>query len=475
MCGASLAIATAVFREIRQESGTQSLSQTPNLISPARATHVRWLLIFLLFVISAVAYLDRVNISVAGQDIAKEFHLSNIQLGWVFSAFVLGYALLQAPAGWVSDRFGARLVLGVGVVWWALFTGLITFISPGATAIVAVLISVRFLLGVGEAVMYPASNCIVSAWIPSAECGRANGLIFAGVGFGAGIAPPLITYTLLHFGWRASFWVSAFLGLLAGSVWFLIARDKPAQHRWVSANELKHIQAGLPLRRTAGQGPKLGWGEIIKLREVQALSFSYFTYGYVVYIFFSWFFIYLNSVRGLNLKQSSYYTMLPFIAMAIASPLGGWMGDRLTRSRGRRVGRCYLALASMALCSLFLMAGTQVRNVPFAVVVLAGGAGALYLSQSSFWSVSADLGGESAGSLSGVMNMGCQLGGAISSSLTAVIATRFGWTASFTVAAVLALAGAVAWVFVYPETELPASGLTDAGTRTTTRTKMEPA
>lgn len=430
------------------------MSQTTHLISPQRSTNVRWLLIFLLFVISAVAYLDRVNISIAGQAIAKEFHLSNIQLGWVFSAFVLGYALLQAPAGRISDRFGARLVLGVGVVWWALFTSLITFISPSVIAIVAVLISVRFLLGVGEAVMYPASNCIVSAWIPSTERGKANGLIFAGVGFGAGIAPPLITYTLLHFGWRASFWVSAFLGLLAGGAWFLIARDRPAQHTWVSVNELEYIQSGLPPRSAAAQGSKLGWGEILKHREVQALTFSYFTYGYAVYVFFGWFFIYLNSVRGLNLKQSSFYTMLPFIAMAIASPVGGWMSDLLTHSMGKRVGRCHLAVASMTLCAFFLAVGTQVRNVPFAVLVLAGGAGALYLSQSSFWSVSADLGGESAGSLSGVMNMGCQLGGAVSSSLTPVIATRFGWTASFLVAAVLVLAGGVAWLFVYPGEDL---------------------
>jgi len=440
----------------------ERFDRTSHLSFPEPITNVRWLLIFLLFVISAVAYLDRVNISIAGQAIAKEFHLSNIQLGWVFSAFVLGYAFFQAPAGRASDRFGARMVLGVGVVWWALFTTLITFISPGVAAVVVVLISVRFLLGVGEAVMYPASNCIVSAWIPSAERGMANGLIFAGVGFGAGIAPPLITYTFLHFGWRASFWVSALLGLLAGGAWFLMARDKPSQHRWVSSSELHHIQEGLPLRSAGGQGSKLGWTDIIKLREVQALTFSYFTYGYAVYIFFSWFFIYLNTVRGLNLKQSSYYTMLPFVAMAIASPLGGWVSDLLTRSVGRRVGRCYLAAGSMALCSVFLVAGTQVKNVPFAVVVLAGGAGALYLSQSSFWSVSADLGGQSAGSLSGVMNMGCQLGGAISSSLTAIIATRFGWTASFIVAAVLALAGGAAWVLVYPEKGLPASGWNDA-------------
>jgi ACS family glucarate transporter-like MFS transporter len=429
----------------------QSVNDRHMFVFSKGSSRVRWLLVSLLFVISAVAYLDRVNISIAGQAIAREFHLSNIQLGWMFSAFVLGYALFQAPAGRIADRFGARLVLGVGVVWWAIFTCLITFISPSLIAVVSLLISVRFLLGVGEAVMYPASNCIISTWIPTAERGMANGLIFAGVGFGAGIAPPLITYSLPNYAWRASFWLSAGLGLLAGGAWFVIARDRPEQHMWVSSEELEHIQAGLPLRRVASNGSGPSWMEIIGLRDVQALTFSYFTYGYAVYIFFSWFFIYLNTVRGLNLKQSSYYSMLPFMAMAIASPLGGWLSDRLTRSLGKRAGRCYLALVSMTLCSFFLMVGTHVRNVPFAVVVLAGGAGALYLAQSSFWSVSADLGGNAAGSFSGVMNMGCQLGGALSSSATAVIATHFGWTASFVVASVLTLAGAIAWLYVAPE------------------------
>ena len=113
-----------------------------------------------------------------------------------------------------------RVVLGFGVAWWAVFTTLITFVSSNLTVLIGALIAIRFLLGVGEAVVYPASNCIVSAWIPSAERGIANGIIFAGVGFGAGLAPPLITYMLVRHGWRSSFWISALLGLIVGTVWF---------------------------------------------------------------------------------------------------------------------------------------------------------------------------------------------------------------------------------------------------------------
>jgi ACS family glucarate transporter-like MFS transporter len=419
-----------------------------------RRTRIRWVLILWMFVVSAIAYLDRVNISIAGRAIAEEFHLNNIELGWVFSAFVLGYALFQAPGGRLADRLGPRAVLGLGVIWWGVFTCLITFLPPGITGLVAILIAVRFFLGMGEAVVYPASNCIVAAWIPSTERGLANGIIFTGVGFGAGLAPPLITFVMMHYGWRWSFWVSAMLGLIAGGIWFLVARDKPEQHPWISDEERSYIEAGLPVSEKGTATTQLPWTAILGNRHILMVTLSYFAYGYAAYIFFSWFFIYLNTVRGLDLRHSSYYTMLPFLAMAAGSLLGGWISDRLTKARGKRVGRCGLAAVSIGLCAIFIASGTQVSSAEVASVILAGGAGALYLSQSSFWSVTADLGGRSAGTVSGLMNMGGQIGGAVTASLTPAIANHFGWTASFLVAAALCALGAIAWLFVNPEATL---------------------
>jgi ACS family glucarate transporter-like MFS transporter len=151
---------------------------------------LRWALILWVFVMSAIAYLDRVNISIAGQALQGEYGLSNVQLGWVFSAFVLGYALFQAPGGRLADRFGPRWIIALGVLWWGLFTTLTALVPPRMTMALALLMVVRFALGAGEAVMYPASNRLVANWIPSAERGIANGLIFAGVGAGAGVKPP---------------------------------------------------------------------------------------------------------------------------------------------------------------------------------------------------------------------------------------------------------------------------------------------
>ena len=416
---------------------------------------MRWFLISWVFVLGAVAYLDRVNISVAGSFLAAEYGLSNIHLGYVFSSFLIGYAIFQTPCGRLADRFGPRRVIALAVVWWGVFTALTACVPVWIGRPLLLFIPIRFLLGAGEAIIYPASNHFVANWIPTTERGLANGLIFAGVGAGAGLTPPLVTYIMIHHGWRASFWMSAAIGLAAGAVWFIVARDTPEEHPWVTASELERIKAGLTFKKDDGsEGEPLPWGRILRSREVVATTLSYFTYGYVAWIFFAWFFTYLAKVRGLNLKSSAEFAMLPFLAMAGGSTVGGFISDRLTRRFNKRLGRCVFACAAMLLAAVFLATGSQAASAALASVVLAGGAGALYLSQSAYWSITADISGNSSGSVSGLMNMGGQIGGAVTASLTPAIAAAYGWTASFIVAAALCTLGGLAWLLVNPEREL---------------------
>src|SRR5260370_11693946 len=121
--------------------------------TPISKTSFRWVLVGWMFLVSAIAYLDRVNISIAGPSIAEEFHLTNVELGAVFSAFVLGYAFFQAPGGWLADRLGPRRVLMLGVIWWGLFTAAVTLVTPNVAGALTVLVAVRLLLGMGEAVV----------------------------------------------------------------------------------------------------------------------------------------------------------------------------------------------------------------------------------------------------------------------------------------------------------------------------------
>lgn len=415
-------------------------------------SRVRWLLVSWLFVLSAVAYLDRVNLSIAGGLIAQEFGFSNVRLGVVFSAFLWGYAIFQTPAGWLADRFGPRRVLTAGVLWWGAFSALTAAISHSLANAVLALICIRFLLGAGEAIIYPASNQFIARWIPSNERGIANGIIFAGVGIGGGITPPIITFVMTRYGWRSSFWICALIGFFAAGVWYLAARDNPEAHPAVSHGELKLIQRYVSKsnEKQPGGSERLSWATILASRNVWILSLAYFCFGYVAWIFIGWFFLYLARVRGLNLKASALYSMLPFLAIAICSPLGGAIGDWLTKHFSPRLGRCGVPVAGLGLCTIFLIFGSAAQDARIASIVLAGGVGSLYLSQSAYWTVSAELGKESSGSVSGFMNMINQIAGALTAIMTPLLGEKFGWNTSFRVAATIAALGAVAWLFVNP-------------------------
>jgi ACS family glucarate transporter-like MFS transporter len=429
-----------------------------------RRTHVRYLLAILLFVLSGIAFLDRTNISIAGLQISSEYGLGNQHLGWIFSAFLIGYAGFQIPAGWMAARYGPRRVLALGVLWWGIATELTALLPSGMPHAVATLIAIRFALGAGESVVYPAANQFVAQWIPQQERGFVNGLIFAGVGAGSGLTPPLLTWLITSHGWRAAFWFSAIIGIVAGGLWWFAARDTPEEHPWVSPAELEIIQEGIqpalplslsdPATPKNAERPRISWNAIFHRRDLLALMIGYFTFGYIAWIFFSWFFLYMAQVRGFDLKSSAHYAMLPFLSMTVFCLLGGALSDRLTRTYGLRIGRCVPASIALFSTAIFLVLGSQVHSPQLAGIILAGGAGALYVSQSSFFSVSVDIAGRSSGIFSSIVNMGGQIGGAVTASLTPWIAQRFGWTTSFGVAAALAVVGGLFWLIVHPELPL---------------------
>jgi ACS family glucarate transporter-like MFS transporter len=422
---------------------------------------VRYLLAFWLFVLSAVAFLDRTNIAIAGIQLGREYGLSNQRLGGVFSAFLIGYAIFQIPAGWLATRWGPRRALTLGAVWWGVTTACTAALPSTIAHALIWLISIRFLLGVGESIMYPAANQFVAQWIPFRERGFINGLIFAGVG-ASGLTPPLLTWLILRYGWRAAFWFSASLGIAVGLAWWVMARDFPEQHPSVPDAELAEVRelpapqiqkAAVPANE-ADPTRRTSAIRFFRRSDLPALMVAYFSFGYIAWIFFSWFFLYLAKVRGLNLKTSALFTMAPFISMTVCCLAGGVLSDWIAARWGLRAGRCGLAAAALAVTAAFLVLGSQARSAGAAGLILAAGAGALYLSQSSFWSVSVDLAGRSSGFFSSIVNMAGQIGGAVTASLTPWIAQRAGWTSSFGLAALLAVVAAVAWLFVHPEKPL---------------------
>jgi MFS transporter, ACS family, glucarate transporter len=426
-----------------------------------RTTHVRYFLIFWLFILSAVAFLDRTNISIAGVQMSREYALGNQRLGWIFSAFLIGYAGFQLPAGALAASVGPRRVLTFGVIWWGVATALTASLQSGMPHLVIWLVLIRFALGAGESVIYPAANQFVARWVPRQERGIANGMIFAGVGAGSGLTPPLLMWIITENGWRSAFWFSATVGLAVGMVWWLFARDTPEDHPGVSRSELRVIHSGLRETQYEKSDPsnkkRFSLEILFSRSDLAALMIGYFSFGYVAWVFFSWFFVYMNQVRGFDMKASARYSMLPFLCMTVFSLVGGWLSDRLTQRFGLKTGRCYLAMFSLLITAVFLACGSTIKSPQAAALILAGGAGALYVSQSTFWAVSVDIAGLSSGFFSSAVNMGGQIGGALTASLTPWIATKYGWRRSFMVAASFAVIGALSWLFVNPDVSLEGS------------------
>jgi ACS family glucarate transporter-like MFS transporter len=421
----------------------------------AGPSRIRLFLVFWLFILSGVAFFDRSNITVAGVAMSKEFGIDRVHLGWLFSAFLIGYAGFQVPAGWLSVRFGPRKTLGLALVWWCVFSAATTLTSPAFGNVQLLLL--RFVLGLGEALMYPSANQFFAYWIPKQERAKATGWLFAGVGVGSGFTPPLVTWLMLNYGWRASFWFAAVIGVMAALVWYATARDRPEHHPGVAADELAHIKAGAAPETEGGKSAP-PWGAIFTSRSVWMLSLAYFAFGYIAYIFLSWFFIYLADAHGLDLKKSALYAVLPFISLTVCCLLGGVISDWLTRTRNPFTGRCLFPSVALLLCGLFLFMGSGTDDPLLATVILAGGVGALYLTQSSYFAVAADMAGGHTGILAGWINSFNQIAGAITASATPWLAGKYGWAAAFYVAAGFAVIGALAWLTVDPETVLAETG-----------------
>jgi ACS family glucarate transporter-like MFS transporter len=411
---------------------------------------IRVILTIAIFLLAAISYLDRTNISIAGVQLMPEFGLSQQQLGYVLSAFLAGYGLFQIPGGWLAKRFGPRKVLTWGLLWWGVLTSALTLVSPDMAGAFGIILAVRFLLGLGEAVMYPSSNQFTSTWIPTQERGKANGLIFAGTGTGGAVTAPFITWLMVSYGWRESFWVSSLIGFAAAAIWYWYARDTPEEHPGVNAEEAAYIKAGLTGGKKEAAKIPVPWGRILTSKDVLLNCFAYFAFCWVAFIFLTWFFLYMVQARGVDLKSSAVLSMLPPAMMVVGSILGGIIADRICTRSSIRAGRCSFSAITLALTAGFLVVGSRAADPVVATIVLAGGAGMLYLSQSAYWALAADFGGPHAGVVSGLTNMSGMVAATMTASATPWLGNHWGWEWAFYVGGIIAVAGALAWLLIDP-------------------------
>ncbi|MBI3809081.1 MAG: MFS transporter, partial [Nitrospirae bacterium] len=357
-------------------------------------TRARWNVLALLTLISVITYVDQVNISVAARQMMPALGLTQVQMGYVFSAFVLGYAIFQIPGGWLGDRWGTRLVLTGAVIWWSLFTALTAIAATLPTAqwlgVLGSLILVRFLIGVGEAAALPNFNRSVANWFPLNERGLGMGISIGGIGVGSALTPPIVAWMMVNYGWQSAFYAAGLAGIAVAALWGWYATDRPEQHRGVNQKELAVIKGTSSLSPTTPSEP-VPWAAFLRTPTVWWIVLSYTGLGYVAYVYMSWFYLYLVNERGFGVLRGAFFASGPFIAITVLCPLGGWVTDRLAASRGVNRGRSLVGCTGMLLSGFCIMAGTQIVEPYAAITMLSLGAGFLYFTVGAFWASTIDL------------------------------------------------------------------------------------
>ena len=426
---------------------SQAQASLPSSPSP---TPLRWLILGLLFCISVVTYIDRVNISVTARQMMPALGLTDQDMGFVFSAFVMGYALFQIPGGWLGDRWGARIILTIALLWWSCFTALTAMAATSSLAgplgIVGALAVVRFLLGVGEAVALPNFNRAVTDWLPAQERGLGIGIAIGGIGVGAAITPPITAWIMVNYGWQTAFYLSAALGIFLAGIWWLLARDRPSDHPWAHRYATPSTGSDPP----GLVSPAIPWNSLMRTPTLWWLVLSYSCLGYVAYVYMSWFYLYLVNVRGFDALRGGFFAAAPFLAILVSCPLGGGVTDRLALRYGIAPGRKIVGMAGMMLAAGSIGLGAVVESPYLAIASLSLGAGWLYFTVGAYWASTSDLSKTHAGSLSGLMNMGANIGGTLSPTVTPWIANQWGWPLSLGAAALIALIGGIIWLWIDP-------------------------
>jgi sugar phosphate permease len=408
----------------------------------ARPTRVRYIVLGLTICAYMITYIDRVVISSAVPSIQKEFGFSIVTMGWILSSFQWAYALFQIPGGWLGDRIGPRRALTLIVSWWSLFTCATIFAwSAGSMALI------RFLFGMGEAGAFPIATRSLSRWMLPTERGFAQGATHAGSRLGGAITPALVVLIIARWGWRAAFLCCGALGLIWAAVWFWYYRNTPDEHRSVNAGERELIRSSLELSRGTQHAQNVPWKRIVLSPQMWILCAMYFCYAYNLAVYLVWFPKYLNDHRGFNLRQMGFYASMPLLAGTVGDVFGGWFSDLLAKWSGnlksarRIVGAGGFLLSALCIVPACLTTNSLV-SVWFSCVAMFGMESTVGVS----WAITLDIGADSAGAVSAVMNTSGNLGGAISSALSAYLITFFGWDAPFLVMAGLSVLAAVLYL-----------------------------
>lgn len=411
----------------------------------------RWVVLAVIILASFVAYTLRTNVNIVGEAMMRDLGMTEYQLGLVFSAFAAGYALFQFPGGLIGDKFGPRKTITAIAIAWSLLT-VVTALVPGSGVwaigyTVGALIFTRFLVGVSNGPFFPVTiGGTIERWFPVSQWGLTNGLSSAGLTLGSAATAPFVVWLMQAYGWRNALLVVAPAGLVAALAYWLFVTDEPADHPKITQEELTFIRSDRP--PAEGDIEKGAWKLALKDKNVLLIALSYFCMNYVFYLFFSWFFYYLVSVREFSASDAGMFVSAQWVLGAVGATVGGFGCDMLVRKLGIRRGTRYQTMTALILSAVFLYIGATSANVMITVVTLCLSFGFIQLTEAPMWVATMGVAGKHSQVATGVLNTGGNIPGVIGGLMVPFIAAWLGWSAAIISGSLFAIVGALLWLFI---------------------------
>jgi ACS family glucarate transporter-like MFS transporter len=412
----------------------------------SRPTGVRWRILALLVLVSFLSYLLRGNLSIAAPSMIADLRLTEVQWGWIMSAFPLGYALFQFPGGCWADRKGPRRTLTLIAIAWAVLIAVTSF-TPGRDVaplfvVIGLLLTVQVLVGVVHAPVFPIVVCAIQRWFPTGAWALPNGLTSTGLTLGLAATATLLPWLIGQHGWRVSFLMLAPVALVGAALWWWYGRDRPEQHPGVNAAEVALITAG-KARADSGAGTIPAWRRVLRNRDALFMTLSYAAMNFVFYVVFSWGFYYLVTIRGFAAQEAGFLTSAQWMAGGAGAACGGWLGDRLCQRIGLRWG-CRWPIIIGSTVSAALLLGVALHPHAYAAAIMLGACFFFnQLTEGAYAANAAAVGGRHSGAAYGLLNTGANLMGFVNALLVSGVAAAFGWRVAIALGAGFAMLAVV--------------------------------
>lgn len=412
-------------------------------------SRIRWRIFAFLFAFGLIAYVQRTGVTVAAERMMPELHLTQLQIGWIEQAFVIGYALFQLPGGLIGQRAGARVTFTV--------FGLVAFAAVIATpaapellsgsALFLLLVGAQFVLGIAQGCIFPVSNGVFEAWFPARQWALALGAQNMGLNLGAALTPPLIAVLMTSLGWQQALAWSTIPPVLVIVLWAWYARNSPREHPSVSAAEL----AELGEMAQAKVNDKITLRRLLRLlahRNSAFLALSYLAMNYSFYLLSNWCFLYLIQQRHFSVLQSGWLSMAPPIVAGVGSGIGGIATGRLCARFGAAWGFRGVPLIALPIVAVLLLIAGWTSSAYLAVAALTACFGFIEINEAAYWAASMAIGRSDSMAMGGVLNTGGILGGIIGIPVVAYLSGHHAWGAAFAIGSACAVAAALLWLCV---------------------------